>query len=75
MSRSWLRYPARTVGRIPPCPSGLPRFASVDRALSALTSAVWAAQIAAIACQQCGGAHHVPLDASASNSEAKGTSA
>ncbi|CAL9349333.1 hypothetical protein SUDANB1_00428 [Streptomyces sp. enrichment culture] len=51
-------HPARTIPGPAPCPTGRPRFATVDLARAALTVAHADAQLTAAPCQACGGAHH-----------------
>jgi len=58
--RSWLRHPARTSDRPPVCPTGLPRFSSIDRARDALTPILTPVGLTPTSCDQCGGAHLVP---------------
>ena len=59
-TRPWLRHPAQTIGRPPVCPTGLPRFNSIDRARDALTPGTAPTSLTAASCDQCGGAHLVP---------------
>ena len=54
--RPWLRHPPAT-RRPHPCPTGLPRFASLALARQALPASVAEVALTAIACDQCGGAH------------------
>ena len=55
--RAWLPYPARTIGRRPPCPTGLPRFTTLDHAHRALHYGLGAPSLETWWCQQCDGAH------------------
>lgn len=56
MSRPWLRHPARTI-QPPPCPTRLPRFATLDLAHRALMPGLGTHTLTAQTCEQCGGAH------------------
>jgi hypothetical protein len=58
--RAWLRHPATPTRRPFFCPTRLPRFANIDRALDALTPQLGPSNLTAASCDQCGGAHLVP---------------
>ncbi|MET9909734.1 hypothetical protein ABZZ74_23515 [Streptomyces sp. NPDC006476] len=57
MTRAWLPHPARTLGRPIRCPTGLPRFATLDFACEALRHGYADHQLTAWQCGKCGGAH------------------
>jgi hypothetical protein len=61
--RAWLRFPPATIRRPLSCPSGLPRFANVDRARQALMHGLSLATWTVTACKTCGGAHHTRVGA------------
>jgi hypothetical protein len=57
-ARSWLRHPPRTIRPPLACPTGRPRFATVDLARQALGASYGDAQLTATPCDLCDGAHH-----------------
>jgi hypothetical protein len=58
--RGWLRHPPATVARPVVCPSGLPRFASLDFARASLLHGFTGVGLVASGCELCGGAHVRP---------------
>ena len=60
MSRRWLRHPPATLHRRP-CPTALPRFASLALAAASLMHGLAPTGLIATACDLCGGAHTQPL--------------
>ncbi len=64
MARPWLRHPPAVLRQSRPCPSGLPRFASLEFAQDALLPTQGpVVGLTATVCGRCGGAHIVPVAA------------
>ena len=53
---AWLRYPAATIRPTFTCPTGLPRFRTVDLARQSLAYGTTVPFTASV-CDQCNGAH------------------
>lgn len=65
--RAWLRYPPRTLGQRPPCPTGLPRFTNIDLARASLHYGLGVSSLEAWSCEQCDGAHITDTNPARSN--------
>jgi hypothetical protein len=65
MGRPWLRHPPAVLHPPLVCPSGLPRFASLEVASQAEITSAFASgrRRDVVACGRCGGAHIVPVGA------------
>lgn len=66
--RPWLRHPPATLHRRP-CPTGLPRFASLALAAESLIHGLARTGLTATDCRLCGGAHTHPAATAADNEE------